>query len=254
MVAKIDNVDARQNHTGLAVADIVFEEIVEGRATRFAAVFHSQSADPHRTDPVRSHPGHRCCSRRSTRRCSCGAVATRRHPGDRRVDAGQHEPEPRRGLLPRPRVEARTTCTTATDAIWLQTPPDHPGPPPEQYFQYLRPDETFTGDAVGGMSRSRRQHRGRLDVERRDGQVRPVAERHARTSTRPTARSRRRTSSSWVSTTSRALVDRNSPEAQTIGEGPVFVFSDGKVIEGRWKRDSASTRSSSSTCRATRSR
>ena len=28
LVAKIDNVDARQNHTGLAVADIVFEEIV----------------------------------------------------------------------------------------------------------------------------------------------------------------------------------------------------------------------------------
>ncbi len=52
LVAKIDNVDARQNHTGLAVADIVYEEIVEGRATRFAAVFHSQSADP--LGPIRS--------------------------------------------------------------------------------------------------------------------------------------------------------------------------------------------------------
>jgi hypothetical protein len=32
-------------------------------------------------------------------------------------------------------------------------------------------------------------------------------------------------------------VDARSPEAQTVGEGPVFVFSDGKFIEGRWKRE-----------------
>ena len=37
---------------GLNQADIVFEEIVEGRITRFAAVFHSQSADP--IGPIRS--------------------------------------------------------------------------------------------------------------------------------------------------------------------------------------------------------
>ena len=34
-----------------------------------------------------------------------------------------------------------------------------------------------------------------------------------------------------------SAADARSPEAQTSGEGPVFVFSDGKVIEGRWKRD-----------------
>jgi hypothetical protein len=35
----------------------------------------------------------------------------------------------------------------------------------------------------------------------------------------------------------RSVVDRNSPEAQTVGEGPVWVFSNGQVVEGRWKRD-----------------
>src|SRR5687768_3195573 len=40
MVVKIDNVDA-EPQSGLNEADIVFEEIVEGRATRFAAVFNS---------------------------------------------------------------------------------------------------------------------------------------------------------------------------------------------------------------------
>ena len=50
---KIDNATgARRNHSGLAVADIVFEEIVEGSITRFAAVFHSQGSDV--VGPIRS--------------------------------------------------------------------------------------------------------------------------------------------------------------------------------------------------------
>src|SRR5215216_6527619 len=51
MVVKIDNVDA-EPQTGLNQADIVFEEIVEGRATRFAAVFNSQDHNP--VGPIRS--------------------------------------------------------------------------------------------------------------------------------------------------------------------------------------------------------
>ena len=51
MVVKIDNVQA-EPQSGLNEADIVFEEIVEGRATRFAAVFNSQDSDP--VGPVRS--------------------------------------------------------------------------------------------------------------------------------------------------------------------------------------------------------
>ena len=34
-------------------------------------------------------------------------------------------------------------------------------------------------------------------------------------------------------------IDARSPEAQTIGEGPVYVLSDGQVATGRWTRDSA---------------
>ena len=52
LVVKIDNADpsARPQY-GLNQADIVFEEIVEVQ-TRFAAVFHSQTADP--VGPIRS--------------------------------------------------------------------------------------------------------------------------------------------------------------------------------------------------------
>jgi hypothetical protein len=51
LVVKIDNVDA-EPQAGLNQADIVFEEIVEGRATRFAAVFNSMVHNP--VGPIRS--------------------------------------------------------------------------------------------------------------------------------------------------------------------------------------------------------
>ena len=53
LAVKIDNAPAaRRNHSGIAVADVVFEEKVEGGLTRFAVVFHSQDADP--VGPIRS--------------------------------------------------------------------------------------------------------------------------------------------------------------------------------------------------------
>jgi len=51
LVVKVDNVDA-EPQSGLNQADVVFEEIVEGQATRFAAVFNSMEANP--VGPIRS--------------------------------------------------------------------------------------------------------------------------------------------------------------------------------------------------------
>ena len=52
LVVKIDNHPQARPQSGLNKADIVFEEIVEGTLTRFAAVFHSSDADP--VGPIRS--------------------------------------------------------------------------------------------------------------------------------------------------------------------------------------------------------
>jgi hypothetical protein len=52
VVVKIDNVDAARPQTGLANADIVYEEEVEGGLTRLAAIF--QSSYPTLVGPVRS--------------------------------------------------------------------------------------------------------------------------------------------------------------------------------------------------------
>lgn len=51
VIAKIDNSPAGRPQRGLNAADIVFEEQVEGGLTRFAAVFHSQTAV---VGPIRS--------------------------------------------------------------------------------------------------------------------------------------------------------------------------------------------------------
>jgi hypothetical protein len=51
LVVKIDNVDA-EPQSGLNQADVVFEEIVEGGQTRFAAVFNS--TEPDGVGPIRS--------------------------------------------------------------------------------------------------------------------------------------------------------------------------------------------------------
>ena len=52
LVVKIDNHDRARPQFGINLADVVFEEIVEGGLTRFAAVFHSQGADI--VGPIRS--------------------------------------------------------------------------------------------------------------------------------------------------------------------------------------------------------
>jgi hypothetical protein len=57
LIVKINNIDSRppeqaRPQAGLNQADVVYEERTEGGITRFAAVFHSQDADP--VFPVRS--------------------------------------------------------------------------------------------------------------------------------------------------------------------------------------------------------
>lgn len=52
LVVKLDNVAKARPQQGINEADVVFEEMVEGGYTRFAAVFHSTPADP--VGPIRS--------------------------------------------------------------------------------------------------------------------------------------------------------------------------------------------------------
>jgi Protein of unknown function (DUF3048) N-terminal domain/Protein of unknown function (DUF3048) C-terminal domain len=234
LVAKIDNVDARQNHTGLAVADIVYEEVVEGRATRFAAAFHSQSADP--LGPIRSGRTQDVLlfsSYNSPLFVWSGGNpnVTRAIDESTLINMGPGHAD---GYYRGPGT-APHNLYNSTDAIWFQTPADHPGPP-GQNFQYLRDGETFTGDPTAGVAASvgstqvdwqwnpethkfDRSQNGTLHVDKTYGQIGATNVVVMGVEYQPSA------------------ADARSPEAQTVGDGPAFFFSDGKFIEGNWKRD-----------------
>jgi hypothetical protein len=124
---------------------------------------------------------------------------------------------------------------TSTDVIWEQAPGDVPVPPRQQ-FVYLEADETVGGEASNGV-RARigsesiewtwnaefdkfdRSQRGRAHDDKLFGRIRSSNVVVMGVPYQPSS------------------VDRNSPEAQTVGTGPVWVFTDGKVTTGSWTRD-----------------
>jgi hypothetical protein len=235
LFAKIDNNPAAvPNHSGLAVADIVFEQIVEGRTTRFAAVFHSQSSDP--IGPIRSGRSQDIDLATSFNFplfvwSGGNAGVTRLINESQVVNMG---PNNASGYFRGP-GGAPYNFYTSTDAIWFQTPADHPGPPPQQ-FQYLDEGDAFDGDATAGVrvrvggeniewtwnpdeGRFDRSQRGRPHDDKIFGRIRSTNVVVMGVPYLPSP------------------IDRNSPEAQTIGEGPVWVFTDGQVRQGTWKRE-----------------
>ena len=131
LVAKIDNnAAAVPNHSGLAVADIVFEEIVEGRTTRFAAVFHSQSSDP--IGPIRSGR-----TQDIDLFTSFNAPLFVWSGGNPNVTRAINEsqlvnmgPTQCVRVTSAARAHAPHNLYTSTDNIWFQAPEGQPGPPP----------------------------------------------------------------------------------------------------------------------------
>ncbi|HSP26959.1 MAG TPA: DUF3048 domain-containing protein [Ilumatobacteraceae bacterium] len=235
LIAKIDNNPAAvPNHSGLAVADIVFEEVVEARTTRFAAAFHSQSSDP--IGPIRSGRTQDVDLFTSfffplfVWSGGNGGV-TRAINESTLINMG---PNNARGYYRGP-GRAPHNYFTSTDVIWEQAPGDEPVPPRQQ-FVYLEAEEAFAGDATSGVkvrvggeniewtwnpefAKFDRSQRGRPHDDAVFGRIRSTNVVVMSVQYLPSA------------------VDRRSPEAQTVGTGPVWVFSDGKVTTGSWTRE-----------------
>ncbi len=238
LVVKIDNAPpARRQQSGLAVADIVFEEIVEGDITRFAAVFHSRGSDV--VGPIRSgrsqdvdlftsfdvplfawsggNPG-------VTDMIANGPFVDLNAVGG---GDGYYRGDGR----------APHNLFNSTERLWAQTPPDHAGLVTPQ-FRYLRPEEPFGGDAVVGVDLGLRG----IDVSWRWDGGRGQFVRFQEGDAHIDATHGSIGASNVVVMIVEYLpspVDARSPEAQTVGQGPVFLFSQGRVIEGRWWRDAA---------------
>jgi hypothetical protein len=238
LVVKIDNAPtSRANHTGLAVADIVFEEIVEGSITRFAAIFHTNDSDP--VGPVRS--GRTQDVDMLTSFNAPLFAWSGGNPGVTRAIAEssltdlnwQYYPNDYyRGPGPTPH-----NLYSSTQRLWALTPPDHPGPP-EQQYAYLKPKREFEGKDVVRFDLQMRgipvdwdwnEERGQFERSQVGGAHNDKT--HGRIGA---------TNVVVMGVEYRpSVVDARSPEAQTVGEGPIMVFSDGKMKGGTWRRDSA---------------
>lgn len=237
LAVKIDNApSARSNHSGLAVADIVYEEIVEGSITRFAAVFHSQGSET--VGPIRS-------GRSQDVDLLASFVEplfawSGGNPGVERLIADSTLTDLNwqaggRGYYRGPGSTPHNLYND-TETLWSQTPEGHPGVPPPQQFEYLRPGAEFEGEPTSGVElpmrgidvewswdaeqgRFLRSQQGNAHVDVVHGRIGAENVLVLGTWYRPSA------------------IDARSPEAQTITQGaPLWVFSDGRVQQGQWIR------------------
>ena len=236
LAVKIDNhPSARRNHTGLALADIVFEEKVEGSLTRFAAVFHTQDADP--IGPIRSGREQDVALLSSLREPLFGWSGG--NPGVTRlirasflVDIGAPS---NGGSYYRGPGGSPHNLYSDSDALYALTPDDHPGPPSTQ-FAYLADGQVFAGDpgrdvtfTIGSIDiewnwnddeqRYERSQEGNEHVDKTYGRV-------GAENVVLLGMDYRRSS-----------IDSNAPEAISLGTGVAVVFSNGEYVTGTWTHE-----------------
>lgn len=237
LAVKIDNnALARPNHSGLAVADIVFEEIVEV-GTRFAAVFHTMDSDP--VGPIRSG-----------REQDVNLLSpfnqplfawSGGNPGVTRLirDSFLTDLNAQRnsGAYYRGPGRAPHDLYSSTETLYALTPQDHPGPPSQQ-FAFVSTDEEFEGRDVAAFDVSLDSNDVRWEWDAEAGAFARFQEgsRHVDVvhgdifATNVIV---------MVVDYVPSSIDRDSPDAQTLGSGPAYVFSNGQVQVGRWARDLA---------------
>ena len=254
LVAKIDNnAAAVPNHSGLAVADIVFEEVVEGRTTRFAAVFHSQSSDP--IGPIRSGrtqdinlftsfneplfvwSGGNPNVTRAINDSTLINMGPNRQPGYfRGPGSAPHNlyNTHRQHLVPDARGPARAAVH---DSSRTSKPTTSSAASRSDGVEARVGSERIEWTWNPEFDKFDRSQRGRAHDDNVFGRIRAT-----------------NVIVLGVRVRCRASADRRSPEAQTIGEGPAYFFS-GRRVHRRHagSASSRSSRSSTSTPTASRS-
>ena len=237
LVVKIDNDDAARPQSGLSAADIVFEQIIEGQ-TRFAAVFHSQGSDP--VGPIRS-----------AREQDVDLLGSFNQPlfvysgGNPSVTAAieasdfvdlsaVNESVFTDGGFYRDEALADPFNEFApTSQLWTLAP-DGAGPPPQQ-FLYRAEGQAQVGERSGGIDI---YMEGLLVGWRYDA----TTGNYLRTADgtphvdAATGQITTRNVIVMVVDYPASLTDARSPNADTIGFGEVWVFSDGALVRGVWTR------------------
>jgi hypothetical protein len=240
LFVKLDNVEAARPPAGLAEADIVIEEQVEGDLSRLAAVFHSTDADP--VGPVRSvrttdlelvglfgRPLFASSGGNSSVLAQLAAADV--------VDIGHNVSG--EGFERDPGRPAPHNLFTSTPALYGKAPESPP--PPEPLFAYLDEDEdlpaaaTPTGGVTvsfGGPEVARFTWDEASGTWRRDQRGSPHVD----------------TDGTQLAPTNVVLLEieydmsgqmgRSTPHGVVTGEGRAVVLTQGHAVEGTWSRPS----------------
>lgn len=244
LIVKIDNAPKARPQAGLNQADVVVEEAVEGGVTRFMTLYHSMDADlvgPVRsartTDiliatplnrPLFSYSGANADFEKLIASAPLVNIGYSKASGDYSRLRGR--PAPYDLFSTTPKLFARAAQASA---------------PPPPLFGYRFPGQASVGDPAGGV---RMEYRGKivtavqwawdaghgLWLRSQDGGPHMDAAGFQVTANNVVVQ--------FVTYHDTGYRDQSGavvPEADLVGEGDVWVLSDGKVVKGRWKRTAA---------------
>jgi hypothetical protein len=234
MVVKIDNVGRARPQTGLNQADIVFEEIVEGRATRFAAVFHSQGSNP--VGPIRSG-----------RTQDVDLLSGLNQPlfvwsgGNRGVVAAIEDSDfislnatgrpPATGFFRTDRPKPHNLYNN-TDPLWQQVTLALGRP--TALFDYVEPGASAAGELRSWVQVQMGGNQVRWEWDPGSGTY--LRSQGGRAHELTDGRASADNVVVMVTGYRPSSVDARSPEAITVGSGFAFVFSGGHYQVGTWAR------------------
>jgi DUF3048 family protein len=245
MAIKVENLPASRPQTGLSWADIVYEEPVEGGITRFIAVYQCQDAS--RVEPVRSGRLTDVNILVQLGRPIVGysggvqkVIQAFRKAG--LIDVSAETGRGARAYHRDPNRRKPHDLYTSTKALYAAA---------RGLYQTRAPDPLFTyaDTPPSGATKARKVHlpfssssdvfwrwsRSKQTWLRFHGSVPHV-------SSDGTQFSAKNVIVQVVQTKLTDVRDANgspSPLVISVGTGKAFVFRDGKVIKGTWKRDSA---------------
>ena len=230
---KVENTEEARPQTGIDQADVVYEEVVESNITRFVAVFNStvpdvigpvrsvRAEDPDIVWPLGGIFAYSGGAPVNVDAINAAPVERGRREQPRRPGAQRAEPaSARRAAQP---VRPRPSAVRRSGGQPV---------PPKALFEYLPAGSgPVAGPRHPGVPRGLRA-RATTPPGRGTAPPAPGSAR-SRACPRPSSAARRSHRRTWWSS-SRPY--GGEAEAQTVGEGDVWIFSDGTVRPGRWVR------------------
>lgn len=246
LVVKIDNLDIAGEsavpQSGLAKADVVVEEIVEGDITRLVAVFHSQN--PGRVGPVRSARTTDVHLLPQFGRVLLawsggnGGVVAAVHGSSSIIDVG-HDAASGSYARDRSRKAPHNLYVEANE-LWGRS---GDAPAPRQMFFYRTAGQPVVASAQPSKGVDLTWGGGRFSspVSWRWNAKRQLFERSQNGRPHLDADGSQLVAKNvvvLVTRYGRSPADTRSPEAVTTGSGDAFAFTNGRMIRARWDRPS----------------